>query len=74
MKDITGGEFPGDLCNRALDFGWDTYDEETKLSKRGIELSNGHAAPMGILGLMMHAQLRGKLKLLTTQIMFIVNM
>ena len=37
MKDITGGEFPGDFRNEALDFGWDTFDEETKLSKRGIE-------------------------------------
>ena len=59
MKDITGGEFPGDFRNEALDFGWDTFDEETKLSKRGIELNNGRAAQLGILGLMMHEQLGG---------------
>jgi len=61
MKDITGGEFPGDFRNEALDFGWDTFDEETKLSKRGIELNNGRAAQLGILGLMVHEQLGGVL-------------
>ena len=61
MKDITGGEFVGDFRNEALDFGWDTFDEETKLSKRAIELNNGRAAMMGILGLMVHEQLGGDL-------------
>ena len=61
MKDITGGEFPGDFRNDSLDFGWDTFDEETKLAKRGIELNNGRAAMMGILGLMVHEQLGGSL-------------
>ena len=61
MKDITGGEFPGDFRNDSLDFGWDTFDEETKLVKRGIELNNGRAAMMGILGLMVHEQLGGSL-------------
>jgi hypothetical protein len=61
MKDITGGEFPGDFRNESLDFGWDTFDEETKLSKRGIELNNGRAAQLGILGLMVHEQLGGVL-------------
>merc|ERR1711957_732179 len=62
MKDVTGeSEFPGDFRNGALDFGWDTFDEETKLSKRGIELNNGRAAQLGILGLMVHEQLGGVL-------------
>jgi len=62
MKDITGeGEFVGDFRNGSLDFGWDTFDEETKLSKRAIELNNGRAAMMGILGLMVHEQLGGEL-------------
>jgi len=55
------GDFPGDFRNESLDFGWDTFDEETKLSKRAIELNNGRAAMMGILGLMVHEQLGGDL-------------
>ena len=63
MKDIegTGNEFVGDFRNGTLDFGWDTFDEETKLSKRAIELNNGRAAQMGILGLMVHEQLGGSI-------------
>jgi len=57
MKDITGGEFPGDFRNGAIDFGWDTFSPEEKLSKRAIELNNGRAAQMGILALMVHEQL-----------------
>jgi len=60
MKDVTGeGEFAGDFRNGALDFGWDTFGPETKLRKRGIELNNGRAAMMGILGLMVHEQIDG---------------
>merc|ERR1719182_506887 len=63
MKDSANGaapgEFPGDFRNGSLDFGWDTFDEETKLFKRGVELNNGRAAMMGILGLMVHEQLGG---------------
>ncbi|VEU39521.1 unnamed protein product [Pseudo-nitzschia multistriata] len=61
MKDIegTGNEFVGDFRNGSLDFGWDTFDEETQLSKRAIELNNGRAAMMGVLGLMVHEQLGG---------------
>ena len=55
MKDITGeAEFVGDFRNGFLDFGWDSFDEEQKLQKRGIELNQGRAAMMGILGLMVH--------------------
>ena len=57
MKDITGGDFVGDFRNDYIDFGWDSFDEETKLKKRAIELNNGRAAQMGILGLMVHEQL-----------------
>merc|ERR1711966_615354 len=57
----TGNEFVGDFRNGYIDFGWDTFDEETKLSKRAIELNNGRAAMMGILGLMVHEQLGGEL-------------
>merc|ERR1712238_494205 len=46
FKDIegTGNEFAGDLRNGSLDFGWDTFDEETKITKRAVELNNGRAA------------------------------
>mmetsp|Transcript_9152 Transcript_9152/g.12168 ORF Transcript_9152/g.12168 Transcript_9152/m.12168 type:complete len:200 (-) Transcript_9152:180-779(-) len=57
MKDITGGEFPGDFRNGFLDFGWDSYDQATKNKKRSIELNQGRAAQMGILGLMVHDKL-----------------
>eukprot|EP00523_Entomoneis_sp_CCMP467_P005982 CAMPEP_0168735196 /NCGR_PEP_ID=MMETSP0724-20121128/9205_1 /TAXON_ID=265536 /ORGANISM="Amphiprora sp., Strain CCMP467" /LENGTH=194 /DNA_ID=CAMNT_0008782325 /DNA_START=22 /DNA_END=606 /DNA_ORIENTATION=- len=57
MKDLTGGEHIGDFRNGAIDFGWDSFDEETKLKKRGIELNQGRAAQMGLLALMVHEQL-----------------
>ena len=57
MKDITGGEFPGDFRNDFIDFGWDSLDEETKLQKRAIELNQGRAAQMGMLALMIHDKL-----------------
>ena len=57
MRDFVGGEFPGDLRNDYFDLGWDTFDEATKLRKRTIELNQGRAAMMGILGLMVHEQL-----------------
>ena len=57
MKDITGGEFVGDFRNDAFDLGWDTFDEETKLQKRAVELNQGRAAQMGMLALMVHDKL-----------------
>merc|ERR1712176_254006 len=59
MRDVagTGIEFPGDFRNGYIDYGWDTFDEETKLSKRAIELNNGRAAMLGILGLMVHEEI-----------------
>ena len=63
MKDSANGaepgEFVGDFRNGYIDFGWDSFDEETKIKKRAIELNQGRAAMMGILGLMVHEQLGG---------------
>ena len=53
----TGNKHIGDFHNGYIDFGWDDFDEETKISKRAIELNNGHAAMMGILGLMVHEKI-----------------
>ena len=58
MKDVTGeAEFPGDFRNGFIDFGWDTFSPREQTRKRGIELNNGRAAMMGILGLMMHEEI-----------------
>jgi len=59
MKDVpgTGNEFVGDFRNGYIDFGWDTFTEEEKITKRAIELNNGRAAQLGILGLMVHEQI-----------------
>jgi hypothetical protein len=58
MKDIIGdGEFVGDFRNDAIDFGWNSFSPEEQERKRGIELNNGRAAMMGILGLMVHEML-----------------
>ena len=67
-RDYTGNpEFPGDIRNGAthlpanarqgVNAMWDVLDEDTKTKKRAIELNNGRAAQMGILGLMVHDQL-----------------
>jgi hypothetical protein len=50
-------EFKGDFRNGALDFGWSKLSDATKMKKRAIELNNGRAAQMGILGLMVHEKL-----------------
>jgi hypothetical protein len=60
MKDVKGtGDFPGDFRN-GFDLGlWDKYTDEEKMKKRSIELNNGRAAQMGILGLMVHEKIGG---------------
>jgi len=50
-------EFKGDFRNGFLDFGWDSQSEEWKKNKRQIEINNGRAAQMGILGIMIHDKL-----------------
>jgi hypothetical protein len=62
MKSVpgTGNEHVGDFRNGAIDFGWDSFDAQTKLQKRAIELNNGRAAMMGILGILMHEQINGR--------------
>jgi len=59
MKSIpeTGNQHIGDFRNGAIDFGWDSFSEETKLQKRAIELNQGRAAQMGLLALMVHEKL-----------------
>ena len=44
---------PGDWRN-GFDFGWDKQTDEWKTKKRAIELNQGRAAQMGILGLIVH--------------------
>lgn len=57
-RDQTGnGAFPGDFRNGILDFGWDSQTDAWKTKKRAIELNNGRAAQMGILGIMVHEKL-----------------
>merc|ERR1712051_31703 len=59
MKDVKGtAEFPGDFRN-GFGPGWDKYTDEEKREKRSIELNNGRAAQMGILGLMFHEMMGG---------------
>lgn len=51
------GQFPGDFRNGKLDFGWDKQSDAWKKNKRTIELNQGRAAQMGILGIMVHEKL-----------------
>ena len=44
MKDITGGEFVGDFRNDFIDYGWETFDEETQMTKRAVELNQGRVS------------------------------
>jgi len=57
MRDRGDGEYPGDLRNGL--FTWKASEEE-QLQKRAVELNNGRAAMMGILGLMVHEQIDGE--------------
>ena len=61
MKDSANGgepgEFPVDFRNGAIDLVWGILSDEVKLQKHGIELNNGRAAMMGILGLMVQEKI-----------------
>lgn len=58
MRDWTGtGESVGDFRNKYIDFGWDTFSAERKTRELNVELNQGRAAMMGILGLMVHEEL-----------------
>jgi hypothetical protein len=61
-RDQTGGKaaFVGDFRNGFLDFGWNQQSDSWQKSKRTIELNNGRAAQMGIIGLITH-ELMGNL-------------
>jgi len=39
-------DFIGDFRNEWFDFGWDTFDDATKMRKRNIEINQGRAAMM----------------------------
>lgn len=56
-EDAPGSEFPGDFRNGFLDFGWNGQSDDWKMRKRTIELNQGRAAQMGMLGLMVHDKL-----------------
>ena len=59
IRDVEGtsNKFVGNFRNGYIDFGWDNFDKETKLSKRTIELNNGRATMMGILSLVVHERI-----------------
>ena len=49
------GSFPGDMSRvNPFEKQWESFDEETKLRKRAIELNNGRAAMMGIFAMIVH--------------------
>ncbi|CAM9258446.1 unnamed protein product [Sphacelaria rigidula] len=52
------GSFPGDMSMiNPFEKEWEAWTEEEQAVKRSIELNNGRAAQMGILGLMVHEQM-----------------
>jgi hypothetical protein len=54
-RDQTGNaDFDGDFRNGYIDFGWNEQTDAWKMNKRAIELNQGRAAQMGLLGLMVH--------------------
>ena len=55
--DSFSADFKGDFRNGFIDFGWDKQSEDWKNKKRAIELNQGRAAQMGLLGLMVHDKL-----------------
>jgi Chlorophyll A-B binding protein len=57
MRDAKGtGESPGDFLNG---ISWNASAEE-KREKKSVELNNGRAAQMGILGLIAHEQINNE--------------
>ena len=58
MKNVEGS-FPGDFTIGGNPFAssWDSMSSEMQASKRAIEINNGRAAQMGILGMMVHEEL-----------------
>lgn len=55
------GSFPGDMSRiNPFEKQWESFDEETQLKKRAIELNNGRAAQMGIFAMMVHEKLAGQ--------------
>ncbi|CAM9229469.1 unnamed protein product [Chrysoparadoxa australica] len=59
MKQVEGS-FPGDYDrNPKPNKFWNSWSEEKQMKKRAVELNNGRAAQMGILGMMVHEQLNG---------------
>lgn len=52
------GSFPGDMSLiNPFEKEWEAWTVEEQNVKRAIELNNGRAAQMGILGLMVHEQM-----------------